>query len=142
MTRSILFLCDHNTARSAMAEGLLRGKTALPVSSAGLAADDAADPFAIVVLREDGIDISAHTPAQIQPRALKPDTLVVALSLPAFEAAQKFRAKTGFELEYWALPALPSLDGGRETILDAYRAIRDALKLHIKNRFPLPSGEG
>jgi protein-tyrosine-phosphatase len=126
----VLFLCDRNTVRSPMAQGLLPGS-----SSAGLDADSYIDPFACAVMSEDGIDISGHEPKTVNFRALKKDMLVVALSLPAFEAARKWREKAGFELDYWDLPAVPSPDGGREAILDGYRSIRQALKAHIANRF-------
>lgn len=87
------------------------------------------------MLLEDGIDITGHVPAALNPKSLNADTLVIALSMPAFEAARKLREKTGFELDYWDLPHIPSLDAPRDEILDGFRAIRDALKAHIRNRF-------
>lgn len=129
---AILFLCDRNTVRSPMAAALVKG-----ASSAGLWPDDAIDPFACAVMFEDHIDLTGHHPHQVDPKALKPGMLVVALSLPAFEAARKWRDKAGFDLEYWALPDVPQ-GGSRDTLLDGYRAIRDALKLHIRNRFAKP----
>jgi protein-tyrosine-phosphatase len=128
--KRILFLCDRNTVRSPMAASMVKGAT-----SAGLDADNAVEPFACAVMLEDGIDITAHTPVTINPKALKPDTHVVALSMPAFEAARKWREKAGFELDYWDLPQVPPLEGPRDTIMDGFRALREALKLHIRNRF-------
>ena len=60
---NILLLCTGNLCRSPMAEGLL--KTCLPAHelfSAGLCAPqgDPADPHAIELMRQLGIDISAH----------------------------------------------------------------------------------
>jgi protein-tyrosine-phosphatase len=129
MTR-ILFLCDRNTVRSPMAAGMLRG-----AASAGLCPDDRVDPFACAVMLEDGIDITGHVPAAVDPKTLKADTHVIALSVEAFAAARKWREKTGFDLDYWDVPAPPSLEGSRETILDGFRDLREALKNHIRNRF-------
>jgi protein-tyrosine-phosphatase len=113
-----------------MAAALLGGN----VKSAGLAADDTVDPFACAVMAEIGIDITGHVPAAVKPGTLR-DGLVIALSLSAFETARQWRAQADFELDYWDLPAVPGHDGGRDAILDGYRAIREALKAHIANRF-------
>jgi len=55
----VLFLCTHNSARSQMAEGLLRVMYGdrFEAYSAGVA-PTSVDPFALKVMREIGIDIS------------------------------------------------------------------------------------
>ena len=60
--RRVLFLCTHNSARSQMAEGLLRslGRGTFEVASAGTIATRVR-PEAIAVMREIGIDISTQT---------------------------------------------------------------------------------
>ena len=63
MAMNILLLCTGNLCRSPMAEGLIR--TLLPsqgLFSAGLYALDGApaDPLAVALMREAGIDIGAH----------------------------------------------------------------------------------
>ncbi len=63
MRNHILLLCTGNLCRSPMAEGLMR--TLLPshgLFSAGLGALDGApaDPLAVALMREAGIDIAAH----------------------------------------------------------------------------------
>jgi arsenate reductase len=57
----ILILCTGNSARSQMAEGLLRelGKDKFEVESAGVA-PSSVRPEAIETMREIGIDISGH----------------------------------------------------------------------------------
>jgi low molecular weight protein-tyrosine phosphatase len=78
----ILVVCVGNICRSPMAEGLLR--RALPectVSSAGIGAlvDRPADPFAIQLMREQGVDISSHRARQIQGRLMDEADLVLVM---------------------------------------------------------------
>ncbi len=59
--KSVLILCTGNSARSQMAEGLLRelGKGKYEVESAGVAPSKVR-PEAVEAMREIGIDISSH----------------------------------------------------------------------------------
>jgi arsenate reductase len=56
----VLFLCTHNSARSQMAEGLLRelGADRFDVASAGTEARGL-NPLAVQAMAEEGIDISS-----------------------------------------------------------------------------------
>ncbi len=57
--KKVLFLCTHNSARSQMAEGLLRAmhREDYEAYSAGVVAT-LVDPRAVLVMKEIGIDIS------------------------------------------------------------------------------------
>jgi len=59
--KKILFLCTHNSARSQMAEGLLRAMypDRYEAYSAGVEATSV-DPRAVLVMKEIGIDISGQ----------------------------------------------------------------------------------
>ena len=59
--KKVLFLCTHNSARSQMAEGLLRALHGeeYEAYSAGVAATSL-DPRAVLVMKEVGIDISGQ----------------------------------------------------------------------------------
>ena len=59
--KRVLILCTGNSARSQMAEGLLRelGKGEYEVESAGVA-PSSVRPAAVEAMREIGIDISSH----------------------------------------------------------------------------------
>ena len=56
-----MFLCNHNSCRSQMADGWLRhlrGGASVGVASAGIVGGTAVKPGAIAVMREAGVDIS------------------------------------------------------------------------------------
>jgi arsenate reductase len=63
----VLFLCTGNSARSQMAEGLLRTKAGdqFEVLSAGTEPASQVNPFAIEAMREIGIDITAARPKDV-----------------------------------------------------------------------------
>ncbi len=68
--KKIIFLCTHNSARSQMAEGLLKAiyGDRYEAYSAGVEATTV-NPYAIIVMKEIGIDISNHrskTPQEFQ----------------------------------------------------------------------------
>jgi len=76
----VLFLCEHNSARSQMAEGLLRylyGEK-YEVFSAG-SNPTKVNPFAIKVMAEIGIDISKQTSKSIEEFRNKEIDLVVSV---------------------------------------------------------------
>ncbi|MFC5474699.1 low molecular weight protein-tyrosine-phosphatase [Paraherbaspirillum soli] len=84
MINKILVVCLGNICRSPMAEGLL--KRALPgktVYSAGIAAmiGFPADPLAVQLMREQGIDISAHRAQSLLPWMVSEADLVVTMDL-------------------------------------------------------------
>ena len=62
----VLFICTHNSARSQMAEGMLRayGSGAFEAFSAGTHATQVR-PEAVAVMAEIGIDIGDHLPAEL-----------------------------------------------------------------------------
>jgi len=66
--RKVLIVCVGNICRSPMAEGLLRrAQPTLDVNSAGVAAlvGRPADPAAVALLGERGLDLSAHRARQL-----------------------------------------------------------------------------
>ncbi|MBN1929029.1 MAG: arsenate reductase ArsC [Chlorobiaceae bacterium] len=65
--QKVLILCSGNSARSQMAEGYLRNLAGdrFEVMSAGTDAAPAINPFAVAVMNEAGIDISAQYPKDL-----------------------------------------------------------------------------
>jgi protein-tyrosine-phosphatase len=85
----VLFVCVHNSARSQMAEELLRkyGEGSFVVESAGLE-PGVLNPLAIEVLKEEGIDISDKKPNQFL-NFLKQAIFIAMLLLFAMKAKHK-----------------------------------------------------
>lgn len=83
MLDRVLTVCSGNICRSPMAEGLLRARLgpARRVASAGLQAvvGRPADPEAVALLRERGIDISSHVARQLTPELLAEFDLVLVM---------------------------------------------------------------
>lgn len=76
MIRRVLVVCIGNICRSPMAEGLLRQAVpGVQISSAGISAlvGRGADPIALQIMAEAGIDISAHR-ARMLTDAIARDT--------------------------------------------------------------------
>jgi len=82
MIRKALLVCLGNICRSPMAEGLL--KVALPniqISSAGLTAmvGYGADPIAVEIMAERGIDISSHRARMLTESIIRDADLILVM---------------------------------------------------------------
>jgi protein-tyrosine phosphatase len=86
MFAKILVVCVGNICRSPMGEYLLRSGTAgagVTVASAGLGAlvGHGADPLALEVMAEHGIDIGAHRAQQLTSQLVKEHELILVMEL-------------------------------------------------------------
>jgi protein-tyrosine-phosphatase len=138
LPKAVLFACNMNAVRSPMAEAILRHLAGrqLYVESAGVRAGEA-DPFAVAVMDEIGIDISQHSPQAIAELYDSSFDLVISLSPEAHHQALEMTRTQAIDAEYWPTVDPTAAMGSREQILDAYRAVRDGLFDRIKARFPL-----
>jgi protein-tyrosine-phosphatase len=141
---AVLFACNLNRVRSPMAAGLMRRMFghAVFVDSCGLHAgkrrDNSAagpDPFAAAVMDELGVDLSAHHPKNFDDLEDTSFDVVISLTPEAHHRAGELARRRAIDLEYW-----PTLDptlvaGGRESVLDAYREVREALEKRLRARF-------
>jgi protein-tyrosine-phosphatase len=137
--QAVLFSCGQNAVRSPMAAGLFRelfGKR-IYVASAGVQKGEL-DPFVVAVMAELGIDISRHKPHTFEElddlEGLNFD-LIVTLSPPAHHKALELTRTLAADVEYWPTPDPTAIEGSREQKLEAYRAVRDELMRHIRERF-------
>ncbi len=111
------------------------------VGSAGVQKGEL-DPFVVAVMEEIGIDISRHKPMTFEEledlEGLSFD-LIVTLSPPAHHKALELTHSIAADVEYWPTVDPTGIEGSREQKLDAYRAVRDELTRHIRERF---AGQG
>ena len=137
---AVLFACGLNRIRSPMAAGLMRRLhgPGVFVDCCGLQVDPEAlaDPFVAVVMDEVGIDMSKHTPKTFEDLADDSFDVIVSLNPEAQHRAVEFARARAVELEYWPILDPTLVTGSRETVLAAYRGVRDALDARIRERFP------
>jgi protein-tyrosine-phosphatase len=136
--QAVLFACGLNSVRSPMAEAIARhyfGKS-LYVQSAGVRKGEL-DPFAVTVLDEIGIDAKKHKPRTLEEleewEGLNFD-LIVTLAPEAHHAALDLTRTNAADVEYWPTMDPTIVQGSREQMLDAYRAVRDGLVDRIVER--------
>jgi len=135
---SILFICNFNAVRSPMAEGLTKyffGRK-IYVESAGIRTEDSvANPFAIAVMEEIGLDLSHHKPKKIEDLMDSSFDLVITLSPEAQHKAIDLTRTLDCQVEYWPTLDPTAVVGNRENIMSAFRQTRDMLTTKIKERF-------
>ncbi|MDO9559564.1 MAG: arsenate reductase ArsC [Syntrophales bacterium] len=94
--KRVLFLCTHNSARSQMAEGLLRAlsNSGADVFSAGAVATSVR-PEAIIVMQEVGINIFGQESKTLECYRTEPFDLVITVCDSANEACPNLSKCTG-----------------------------------------------
>jgi arsenate reductase len=127
----VLFLCTHNSARSQMAEGLLRslGGPGVEVASAGTEATSVR-PEAITAMREIGIDISKHESKTLERFLNEPFDEVVTVCDDANEACPFFPGAR--HRRHWSIDDPSQVKGSDDERLAAFRQARDELRLRIE----------
>jgi protein-tyrosine-phosphatase len=134
---SILFVCRHNAIRSPMAAAIAR--ELMPhvyVRSAGVEQGQA-DPFAVAVMAEKGLDISGRTPRTLEELADTSFDVVVTLAPEAHHHVLDMARTESFDVEYWPTLDPSGAQGSREQIMESYRATRDGLDKLVRKRFGL-----
>jgi arsenate reductase (thioredoxin) len=134
----ILFLCTHNSARSQMAEGLLRalGGSSFEVASAGTE-QTRVRPEAITAMSELQIDISKHTSKTLDRFLGEQWDEVITVcdsaneSCPVFPGAKHRR--------HWSIDDPSRVAGSDADRLAAFRRARDELRARIEAELLAPS---
>lgn len=127
----VIFICTHNSARSQMAEGLLRHLAGerYEVFSAGTQATRV-NPLAIKAMAEKGIDISQHTSDHIDNYMRLEFDYVVTVCDNANESCPYFPAnKTKW---HWSFEDPSAATGTEEERLAKFRAIRDQIEKRLQ----------
>lgn len=126
-SKSILFLCVANSARSQMAEGLGRMifGDRVPVMSAG-SEPSKVNPYAIEVMRELGVDLTTHHSKSVQ--TIDPSKVSTVITLCAEEVCPVFLGKV--RRLHWPIPDPASKDPSipRDEMLARFRTARDTIR--------------
>ncbi len=134
--QTILFICTHNSARSQIAEGVVKAlfKEHYDAYSGGTEPGEI-NPYVIKVMQEIGIDISDHYAKNIKEFMDRKIDYVVTVcdqakgSCPSFPGGKTYIHK-GF-------PDSSQFAGTEEEILEQTRRIRDMIKSWIVKTFSL-----
>ena len=131
MKERVLVLCTGNSARSQMAEGLLRDMAGdrFEVYSAGVD-PSFVRPEAIAAMREIGIDISNHRSKSVDEFAGQQFDYVITVCDNDNQQCPMFPGKS--ERIHWSIADPASVSGDDETRLAAFRSARDELRERLK----------
>jgi arsenate reductase len=124
-------LCTGNSARSQMAEGLLRhlGGGRYEVFSAGTK-PVGVNPLAIETMRDIGIDISKQRSKSVAEFAGQQFAAVITVCDSAAEHCPVFPGAPA--RVHWSLPDPAAISGTHEEKLAAFRRVRDELERRIR----------
>ena len=132
--RKVLFLCTHNSARSQMAEGLLRHLAGdrFEVMSAGTEATSVR-PEATRAMAELGVDISGQSSKALERYLGETFDYVVTVCDDANETCPIFPgAKTRL---HWSFRDPSRAEGSEEERLGVFRTVRDEIQDRIQKEF-------
>ena len=134
MKKSVLFVCTHNSARSQMAEGLLRAfhGRLYEAYSAGTH-PGRVNPFAVAAMGELDVDISSHWSKSVDEVGDDLMDVVVTVCDSAKESCPYVPAKDRSFHRSFEDPS--TVEGSDEQKLDAFRRIRDEIRRWIDQEF-------
>ncbi len=123
----VLFLCTHNSARSQMAEGLLRHLAGdrFEVMSAGTEATHVR-PLAIRAMDEIGVDISSQESKTLERYLREPFDYVITVCDDANEACPFFPGAAN--RLHWSFEDPSRAEGSEVERLAVFRSVRDRIR--------------
>ena len=129
--RRVLFLCTHNSARSQMAEGILRalGGDRFEVESGGTQ-PSRVHPLAIKAMAKRQIDISAQTSKNMERFADQRFDYVITVCDLASEVCPVFPGAP--ERIHWSIPDPSAVEGSEKERLAAFERAADELLTRIR----------
>jgi arsenate reductase len=127
----VLFLCTHNSARSQMAEGLLRHLAGdrFEAHSAGTEATHVR-PLAIKAMEEVGVDISGQESKTLERYLEDPFDYVITVCDDANEACPFFPSAK--DRLHWSFRDPSRAEGSGEERLAVFRSVRDRIGERIE----------
>lgn len=122
-TKSILFVCVHNSGRSQMAEAFLNqlAKGEARALSAGTKPAERVNPMVVAAMKEVGIDISQNKPKSLTFEMMEGADRVVTMGCGAEDVCPA----TFVETEDW------ELEDPEGKNLEQVRQIRDEIKMRV-----------
>jgi len=110
MTRTVLFLCPHNAAKSVIASALFEQAVAdraldIRADSAGTEPDSGPAPPVVALLAARGLDVSGHRPRRVDAAALAGAARVISMGCDLSGLAP-----AGTRVEHWDEIPAPSAD--------------------------------
>ncbi len=139
---NVLFICTGNSARSIMAEALLRdiGKGRIRAFSAGTKPAPAVNRHALALLGQLGHDVSGLAPKDLSvfeaPDAPEMDFVFTVCDRAALEPCPIWPGRT--VTAHWGLPDPASVEGSEAEIMDAFRAAYATLRRRAELFCALP----
>jgi len=132
--KRVLFLCTHNSARSQMAEGILRAAHGeeYEVSSAGTE-PSRVNPYAIRTMGEIGIDISDQSSKNVEQFLQDNFDYVATVCDDAKEACPTFPGAAKYMHKGFSDPS--KFRGKPEEILIGFRKVRDDIRDWVETEF-------
>ena len=133
--KRVLILCTGNSARSQMAEGLLRhdADDRFEVFSAGVDPAVRVRPEAVAVMREIGIDLSSHRPKHVKELGGQQFDFVLTVCDNARETCPLFPGPAVMIHESFKDPA--AFHGSDDEQLALFRTVRDQIRKYLRT-FP------
>jgi arsenate reductase len=124
----VLILCTGNSCRSHLAEGILRAAAgdSLDVQSAGSKPAGYVHPLAIQVMKEIGIDISAHRSKHMNDFLQQPVETVITVCGNADQACPIFPGQ--LNRHHWGFDDPAHAVGTDEEKLAVFRRVRDEIR--------------
>ena len=128
MKPQVLILCTGNSCRSHLAEGILRSVAGdfLTVASAGSKPAGYVHPLAIRVMREIGIDLSAHTSKHLNEFLTGPVETVITVCGHADQACPIYPGQVN--RHHWPFDDPAHATGTEEEQLAVFRRVRDEIR--------------
>ncbi len=130
---SVLFICEHNSARSQIAEAYLNkyGAGKFTVESAGLEAG-VLNPLVVEALFEEGIDISKNSAKSVTRFHQQERQFDIIITLCSPEVGEKCPVFPGKAQRLnWPFPNPSRLSGEPEKVMAGLRTIRNQIKYKV-----------
>ena len=127
----VLFLCTGNSARSQMAEGLLRSFAGdrFEVHSAGTD-PKGVNPLTVAAMSELAIDISKHESKHLDRYVEQPWDYVITVCDAAAEVCPVFPG--GVHRLHWSFPDPAAIQGSAADRLAGFGEVRDAIATQLR----------